>query len=635
MATRPLPTALACAALLLVPCALVADESGGDTRRPAAAVPPETQRDLPAAVVPHEDETARSTGLVVPFGSFVSVQVNVTALGQNIVGDAANEPSIAVNSLNPNNIVIGWRQFDSVTNDFRQAGWAYTMNHGQTWTFPGKLTPGTFRSDPVLDSDAAGSFYYQSLKNNFLMDVFKSTDGGATWGSPIASFGGDKNWMVVDKSGSIGNGHIYGIWREPFGCCGSNVFTRSTNGGTSYQNPVPVSRSPGLGTMAVGPNGELYVTGVDEVNGGFASFVAVRSLDARNAADPSPSFIDEDVNMGGSLVFGAPPNPGGLLGQANLAVDLSLGPTRGNVYLLSTVDPLPAFGLQPSAVHIRRSEDGGATWAAPVVVNDDPQTNNAWHWFAAHSVAPNGRIDAIWNDTRNSAASTVSQLFYAYSYDEGRTWSANVAASPAFSSTIGWPNQNKIGDYYTIVSHLSGADVAYSATFNGEQDIYYIRVFPDCNHNGVSDVDDAQGSSPDCNGNSIPDECEFQTSCGAAGTVPDGDDTDETPLLIAKTAGEEIELSWGASCKPTDSDYGIYEGQIGNFASHTRKVCGTGGDTSETILPGAGDRYYLIVPLNAAHEGSYGKNSAGQQRPAGLVDCAPRLIGICLSSGGD
>jgi hypothetical protein len=49
----------------------------------------------------------------------------------------------------------------------------------------------------------------------------------------------------------------------------------------------------------------------------------------------------------------------------------------------------------------------------------------------------------------------------------------------------GYPNQNKIGDYITCVSDNTGANVAYSATFNfnpnrgqHEQDVYYVRVFP-------------------------------------------------------------------------------------------------------------------------------------------------------------
>ena len=52
------------------------------------------------------------------------------ANGQNITGDAANEPSICVDPTNPNRMAIGWRQFNSVASNFRQSGWGYTSNGG-------------------------------------------------------------------------------------------------------------------------------------------------------------------------------------------------------------------------------------------------------------------------------------------------------------------------------------------------------------------------------------------------------------------------------------------------------------------------------------------------------------------------
>src|SRR5205823_9469600 len=80
---------------------------------------------------------------------------------------------------------------------------------------------------------------------------------------------------------------------------------------------------------------------------------------------------------------------------------------------------------------------------------------------------------------------TDSQLFYSYSTDTGLTWSPNIAVSNPFNPFEGYPNQNKIGDYITIVSDNTGGDVAYSATFNfnptrgqHEEDVYYVRVFP-------------------------------------------------------------------------------------------------------------------------------------------------------------
>ena len=83
------------------------------------------------------------------------------------------------------------------------------------------------------------------------------------------------------------------------------------------------------------------------------------------------------------------------------------------------------------------------------------------------------------------ANNTDSQLFYSWSTDAGVTWSPNVAVSNAFNPSEGYPNQNKIGDYITIVSDNTGGNVAYSATFNfnpnrgqHEEDIYYVRVSP-------------------------------------------------------------------------------------------------------------------------------------------------------------
>ncbi len=59
-------------------------------------------------------------------------------------------------------------------------------------------------------------------------------------------------------------------------------------------------------------------------------------------------------------------------------------------------------GTDPLDVHFARSTDGGVTLGPWVRVNDDPSAPNNWQWFATMSVAPNGRIDAVWNDTRDT-----------------------------------------------------------------------------------------------------------------------------------------------------------------------------------------------------------------------------------------
>ena len=159
----------------------------------------------------------------------------------------------------------------------------------------------------------------------------------------------------------------------------------------------------------------------------------------------------------------ASPNPGGLLGQIWIAADPSDPSPSGAVYVLASVDPP---GADPMDVHIIRSTDGGTTWSAPVRVNDDPAGTNAWQWFGTMSVAPDGRIDAVWADSRNDPGGYVSEVYYSFSTDGGVTWAANQVVSPPFNPHLGWPNQNKIGDYYDMVSDAVGADLAYAATSN-------------------------------------------------------------------------------------------------------------------------------------------------------------------------
>lgn len=463
--------------------------------------------------------------VIVQQGPFVSVQVNVDASGMNILGDAANEPSLAVDPTNPQRMAIGWRQFDTILSSFRQAGWGYSQNGGQSWTFPGVLHPGIFRSDPVLAADADGTFYFYSLTANypfntvFYCTMFRSYDAGVTWDSGTYAHGGDKQWFTVDTTSGPGRGNLYAYWTSGLSCCPSGQFTRSTDGGSNYDLPIPVPADPFWGTLSVGPDGALYMSSAD--------LRVSKSTNAQNSG-LTPTFTSSFASLSGSPGgFGGGPNPGGLLGQVWIATDHSGGPTHGNVYVFSAVNPF--FAGDPHDVMFTRSVDGGQTWNPPVRVNDDPINNGAWQWFGTMSVAPNGRIDTVWNDSRNGGQPNLAQVFYSYSLDGGVSWSKNIALTPIWDSYVGWPQQNKIGDYYHMVSDNDGANLAYAATFNGEQDVYFLRITRDCNNNGIPDEQDlASGTSLDCNVNRYPDECEVDCN---ANTVPDDCDLAEGDSL--------------------------------------------------------------------------------------------------------
>src|SRR6185503_3962119 len=44
---------------------------------------------------------------------------------------------------------------------------------------------------------------------------------------------------------------------------------------------------------------------------------------------------------------------------------------------------------------------------------------------------------------------------------------------------VGYPNQNKMGDYFDMVSGNSGAHLAWANTLNGEEDAYYSFITPE------------------------------------------------------------------------------------------------------------------------------------------------------------
>jgi hypothetical protein len=438
--------------------------------KPLPKEPLEKYDNPPAPLAP---AVAISPGLVSQFGAYTSYQVNVDANGNNIVGDAANEPSICVDPTNGNKMSIGWRQFDSVASNFRQAGFAYTVNGGSTWIYPGVLQRNVFRSDPVLNSDSAGHFFYLSLLQNFFDDLWRSLNGGQSWTNIAPADGGDKQWFTIDNTNSSGHGFQYQSWSSDGNNYGGRQFSRSINGGLTWINPINIPNSPAWGTLDVDSNGNLFVGGV---NLNTNQIWCIRSTNAKNGGIVPTFDQSTAVNLGGNIVSSEPINPEGLVGQIFLAVDRSGTGTNNNVYMLASVQPT-GFATGSDIMFVR-STNGGQTFSAPRRVNDDPVNHAKWHWFGALSVAPNGRIDVVWFDTRNAANNTDSQLFYSYSFDGGNTWSPNIAVSALFNPFLGYPNQNKIGDYITIASDNSGANVAYCATFNGEEDIYYVRVSP-------------------------------------------------------------------------------------------------------------------------------------------------------------
>jgi len=88
-----------------------------------------------------------------------------------------------------------------------------------------------------------------------------------------------------------------------------------------------------------------------------------------------------------------------------------------------------------------------------------------------------------------------------------------------------------------------------------------------------------------------------------------------TTMRVERLPAGDLELRWNAPACSGAADFAVFEGSIGNWTSHQSVICtDTAGDLRETLPPAAGNRYYLVVPIDAQSEGSFGVDSSGAER---------------------
>ena len=281
--------------------------------------------------------------MVSQHGTFTSYQVNVDANGLNITGDAANEPSIAVD---PTNQKQDDDRLEAVQQRHLQlppGRWGYTTNGGTSWTFPGVLENNVFRSDPVLVSDDTGRFFYLSLLETFFDDMWRSLNGGQTWTNlatrhRAATSSGSRS--ITPTASATASNTSAGARLATISA--ARQFSRSTDGGFTWINPINIPNTP-VGNARRGHERQPFYR---RRKFGTGQFWCNRSTNAKNGA-VTPTFDQSTpVDLGGDHSFLEPINPDGLVGQVFLAVDRSGTSTNNNVYMLASVQPT---GVKPEA----------------------------------------------------------------------------------------------------------------------------------------------------------------------------------------------------------------------------------------------------------------------------------------------
>ncbi|MDQ1422365.1 MAG: hypothetical protein QOJ52_4327 [Acidimicrobiaceae bacterium] len=105
-----------------------------------------------------------------------------------------------------------------------------------------------------------------------------------------------------------------------------------------------------------------------------------------------------------------------------------LGGPKGTFTATYAATPESATSSGSANVVFQRSTDLGETWSDPVVLNDDDPTQQFTHFYPQLGVAPNGRVDIVW-ETNRDQHDYHFQTMYTYSTDGGATWAHNVQVS--------------------------------------------------------------------------------------------------------------------------------------------------------------------------------------------------------------
>ena len=420
-----------------------------------------------------------------------------------------SEEAIAVNPTNPNNIVV-------VTNvGHREAGLEAGMfagvsfDGGQTWAtrlIGNNDNLGDACCDPSLSFDQHGNLfltYLYQVEN--VVPVALSTDGGLSFhlvanigagGSATASRSGTDDrglFRFVDQPTiTAGEDEAWVIFNAggPMVATGARVMGLGQVGSFAPVEVVSGTNNCTYGDVAIGPSGQVMnVCTLTETGQGGGKLLVSVDPDRLGPAPFGKRVSVTDTHIGGFDFI--PPQPDRSVdAEPGLAWDRTGGPHRGRVYLVYTLEVKNES--DNTDIEVRYSDDDGATWSAPVRVNDDATANS--QFLPKISIDPTtGNIAVIWYDSRqdlgtggpgdtNGIPNDDAQVWGAFSTDGGRTFTPNVMISAGTSNSPDSGNGIDYGDYSGLsffggIAHPAWSDNSNSTGTNPDGALHQLDIY--------------------------------------------------------------------------------------------------------------------------------------------------------------
>lgn len=409
--------------------------------------------------------------------------------------ETESEIHAAVNPKDTNNIIAAAMKFSEDILNALTFPIYYTKDFGRTWKlsqFNGVNDQTGFSivaggGDPIIVFDDKGVAYLSWLTLNIGLD-FKikaglhwaiSNDGGATWTrqnslldegeiEDISGSGGrlpDKEWLASDLSNSPHKGNVYVAYAYINTADTSyNIFVKTKkSNGTTFEGKVDLTPSDILfaqfTSIDVDSKGVVHVMfagakAEDEV----ASLYHCKSTDGGVSFSApvkiAPFFLscfppgsDSTCNLTGV-------DPNRVYPCPHLRVDKSNGPNSGNLYVVWTANGINELKTVGTDIYFSKSENGGVTWSAPIVLNND-KIADVDQFFPSIAVNAQGILVITWYDRREDLDNEQTKYYMTVSKDGGDSFESDFAVSTDASdfSVIGQSNNNfGVGEYTQVVT---------------------------------------------------------------------------------------------------------------------------------------------------------------------------------------
>ena len=242
--------------------------------------------------------------------------------------------------------------------------------------------------------------------------VAVSHDGGRTFGEAVNLVGNlfepkairDQALSAVTTTTAAPNATTTTTTTPPEGSKAANPNQAANFGAAGSRNGM-VARVDGEGNAYV-----LWPTGTANITNSPPPGMALsKSTDGGRTWNTKLSIPFDYLNSRG--------------GPANAYQQLAVT-EEGTLHIVYNQSTQPDLTGHSDVFH-RASYDGGETWTEPKDLGDDDPNLYAGQYFPNLSVAPNGRVDVVWWDTRDTPGMRSNDVYYTYSTDDGRTWAKN------------------------------------------------------------------------------------------------------------------------------------------------------------------------------------------------------------------